>query len=761
MKIGGTVLLVSAVTLLIIAGVSSAFRPTDPAGASDVYRSSLPPYNPYDSIRSNLADYLWPTSASRAVTSTFGEFRKTHFHAGIDISTHDRTGYPVFATRDGYISRISVGPDGYGKMLQIRHPDGYTSVYAHLDRYAGAVAKRVRGEQEKAERFAVEIRCTGGELPVKKGDLIAYTGQTGTGTAHLHFEIRDENSNAVNPFLCRDFTVLDSTPPTMSSLAFIPLAPNASVDGSPEPRVHRLRSAGRGAYELREKVSLTGPVGIAIAARDRSDETWFRHGVYHYRLLLDDSLLFEVKMNRVPVNEGKQIGLYYHWDLLARRKGRLEKLYVDSPNSIPFLSPNREGAGFLSGAGIAEGIHRLTILASDRHGNSSRLTAEVIINHPPAIGAAQKGDSTVVTMEEPSSVTRILASVRSSSGGPFRTRAFQRSGGFAGKRFAFLSPAAGIVKVTAENAYGSHSGPVILFPEKPTSGLGSVSLRAVCEEGYIRLTVTTTGVFTTVPRATVTGGGRAKEIALTPLDVDSYTGVYVPQDSAGGVLTFGARAEVNGLEKSARGELEVYPIVPGRAGSYSIDGGRLILEYGPTSTFKPLLVRVTRIPGESGTAYLLEPTHTILRSGIRVSLRSSSPLSGKEALYLVKSSGRTDLREQKILPDNTLAGTLERTLGQVAIMHDADPPRVSRLAIGKGRRASFAFSYDDDLSGVDYERFKTYIDGVPVIPEIDGEHHRASYKSGNQLQSGPHQLTIRLSDNQGNVASFERRFVVH
>ncbi|MGB5875120.1 MAG: hypothetical protein WBH56_15480, partial [Bacteroidota bacterium] len=107
--LGGTLAFL-ALTLLLF-GIVRLTRSEPP---SEVILSPLPPYDPYDSIRTDLSDYLWPTDASNTITSTFGEFRRTHFHAGIDIRTHDRTGFPVFASRDGYVSRIWASPNGYG-----------------------------------------------------------------------------------------------------------------------------------------------------------------------------------------------------------------------------------------------------------------------------------------------------------------------------------------------------------------------------------------------------------------------------------------------------------------------------------------------------------------------------------------------------------------------------------------------------------------------------------------------------------------------
>lgn len=117
-------------------------------------------------------DYSWPTAAGRIVTSTFGEYRRTHFHAGIDISSGDITGYGVFASRSGFVSRIRISPVGYGKILYIRHPDGYTTTYAHLEKFAPAIDARAAAEQRKLGSYPVDIACTPAEFPVRKGELV-------------------------------------------------------------------------------------------------------------------------------------------------------------------------------------------------------------------------------------------------------------------------------------------------------------------------------------------------------------------------------------------------------------------------------------------------------------------------------------------------------------------------------------------------------------------------------------------------------------
>ncbi|MDZ7262868.1 MAG: peptidoglycan DD-metalloendopeptidase family protein [candidate division KSB1 bacterium] len=131
--------------------------------------------------------YLWPTTASYLLTSSFAEYRSGHFHAGIDIKTWNQEGYPVLAVRPGYIWQVRVSPYGYGKVLYQKLDTGEFAVYAHLSRFADKIQTIVEKEQQRSGKFSISLQFNPGELPVESGEVIAFTGQTGSGSPHLHF----------------------------------------------------------------------------------------------------------------------------------------------------------------------------------------------------------------------------------------------------------------------------------------------------------------------------------------------------------------------------------------------------------------------------------------------------------------------------------------------------------------------------------------------------------------------------------------------
>lgn len=143
-----------------------------------------------------------PIEIPLILSGSFGELRTDHFHSGIDLKTQQQVGIPVYAPADGFVSRIKVSHFGYGKALYIKHPNGYSTVYAHLKKYGDSIQSYLKNAQYKKEVYEIELFPEANQLKVKKGDLIAYTGNSGGSEGpHLHFEIRDSNSRPMNPLL--------------------------------------------------------------------------------------------------------------------------------------------------------------------------------------------------------------------------------------------------------------------------------------------------------------------------------------------------------------------------------------------------------------------------------------------------------------------------------------------------------------------------------------------------------------------------------
>jgi len=683
--------LIAAVFTLSFA-LSLRQDPEEPAPAAP---SPAPPAphrweSKYDSVRTDLSDYIWPTDAGRAITSTFGEFRRTHFHAGIDVSTGDRTGFKTFAVRDGYVARINVSPEGYGKVLYVRHRDGYTTVYAHLDRFSKSMEARVREEQERLERYPVDISCGPDEFLVAKGEVIAYTGETGAGSPHLHFEIRDEHLNAVNPLLCPGFGIADDIKPGANAIALVPIGPGSRVDGANDASIRRLALDKSGTMIARSGFRLAGDAGVAINIRDRSNGTWYRHGVYRHTLRIDDSVAFDVRFDRAPVNNGQQISLYYSWPLLRAGKGRYEKLFVDGWHELPFVSQQVIGAGVLSSFRLTPGVHTITVRSEDIRGNATLTAAEVIVEQTADFGLP----------------------------------AWQDAGGTNGASAAPLD----------------------------------VDLSLAGE--FVHIAATARGAFTSRPLLTTREGSLLRTLEMQLASRSRAVATFAPDPSHQGMRTVTVNADV--AEAPARGERSraVYAIEPGRSGSFIANAGALTVLFDSTATFGPLALTVDNADQDGQAVYSFGPEDALLRTGLTVVVRPDGKAPG-QALY-VSNRDRWNMIRTETLPDGTLRGRMRRMVGDLTVLSDTTAPTIGRLRVQQrsGRRLSVSFGFDDNLSGVDYESMKLYVDDRFRVPEIDGEHDRAVFLSAEQLSTGPHRVTISLSDELGNTTSVEKTITI-
>ena len=174
-----------------------------------------------------------PVNFPVSLAGSFGEIRKNHFHSGIDIRTEGVQGKPVYAIADGYVSRVNISPGGFGKALYVAHPNGYTSLYGHLRNYAGVIASWVKAQQIKKESFAMDVETPEGLLKVKKGDLIAFSGNSGaSGGPHVHFEIRDTKTQEIIDPLDFGFMKPDGIPPKISWIKIFPFGDNSMVNFS-------------------------------------------------------------------------------------------------------------------------------------------------------------------------------------------------------------------------------------------------------------------------------------------------------------------------------------------------------------------------------------------------------------------------------------------------------------------------------------------------------------------------------------------------
>ena len=196
-----------------------------------------------------------PLDIPTVLAGTFAELRSTHFHGGLDIKTQQKEGLKVYAAANGYISRIKISHFGYGKAIYITHPNGYTTVYGHLQKFSKRLEDYIKDCQYAKESFEVEVFPNTTELLINTDEVIAYSGNTGgSGGPHLHFEIRDNQERPINPMLF-GYDIKDTTAPYVSGIYAYTKDENAVVNGETKRIPLRLIPNKNGSYDV-EKLRL-------------------------------------------------------------------------------------------------------------------------------------------------------------------------------------------------------------------------------------------------------------------------------------------------------------------------------------------------------------------------------------------------------------------------------------------------------------------------------------------------------------------------
>jgi hypothetical protein len=292
----------------------------------------------FPSKSENLLPYLFPVNPGQPnfLAGTMGELRATHFHAGIDVRTNNMVGIPIRSTQQGYISRVIVGTSGYGNALFITHPDGNTSLYGHLDKFKGPIADHILQEQYNRKSFDIDLFFEPNQFNISRGDTIGLSGNTGgSGGPHLHFEIRDQNNEALNPLSFGFVEVADKLAPIALKVALTTLDISSRVNDRFGRYEFSLVKVGK-AYILPKPIFATGKIGVEILAHDRIDVSQFRCGINHIEMIVDSTLVFTQEIKKINFNESSDIVALMDYKVLKSRGSRFNKLYVADGNPLKF-----------------------------------------------------------------------------------------------------------------------------------------------------------------------------------------------------------------------------------------------------------------------------------------------------------------------------------------------------------------------------------------------------------------------------------------
>ena len=739
------------------------------------------------------AGLLWPLAVPGTLLSAFGEYRYDHLHAGIDISTAGATGHRVLAAASGSIYRLKVEWRGYGRALYIRHPDGRVTVYAHLERFEdtllGLERRVTKRRLEVGTRYPGDIYLDP-PASVKRGQLIAFSGESGVGLPHLHFEVRQGEERPVDPFTAGLRPPRDDRPPVIEELVITAAEPASFIDGSRRERVYPLVRR-EGLYQSATPIRVTGAFVPAIVAHDGAGREG-RSGVKGVRLEVDGAVLYDLGWKSFSFGQYPQAGLIfdhrysrlgparYAYRLIRLPGNELAAGAAEAP-----VSPDRVPGSIL----LRAGAHRLDIRVVDAAGNASRARICLFVAEPPAVtvlGAQTEGLSAAV---------RFALAPRTPSppppGGP-----------------ATPCPAPG-PRVEAELWDRARQEFVPLECRVDTGSCG-LDGRARGGEAVVRLRASWEGVpgpWTLAPLGRgLAGSALATETAIDswPSFLDLRVPVTVPAAPALAIVTWPdgglvsafayrdgreAGASITYARAASAGPLGVRDTVAG-APPFLLPDIRFveprqgIVYRGPGFTIDmpagarffpgPLAVRTEPIAGPEGLPAIADAVDILpygealeARATLSFDLDTSTLDPRPLGIYRWEEHrGRWSYEGGEADPAGRELRLGFRRYGRFALLQDASPPRIVDVMPASGARLSdrtprFVARVEDEGEGIDADGVRFVLDGVDLESEFDPDRGRAAAIEAPPLGAGPHHLIVTAIDRAGNTSeSVDIRFTV-
>lgn len=327
-----------------------------------------------------------PLAVAMDLSGNFGELRPNHYHMGLDLKTLKRENLPVHAAADGYIAKVKIEPGGFGRAIYINHPNGFTTLYAHLNNFEPALEAYVKSEQYKLESWRIFLDIPPDMFPVKKGDFIAFSGNTGGSQApHLHFEIRrTEDDVNLNPLLF-GFSLKDNTSPRILRLAVYDRNKSTYEQS---PKSITLKATGVDKYTGTIPVIITNSskVSFGITAFDTHTGSTNLNGIFEALLLMDGQPVTSFRMDGISYNDTRYMNA--HIDYKTKETGGVYIQHLsDLPGYINSIYDRISGDGVLD---ISDGgVHDIRIEVSDAYGNTSTVTTRIQYRQPANVNQSQ------------------------------------------------------------------------------------------------------------------------------------------------------------------------------------------------------------------------------------------------------------------------------------------------------------------------------------------------------------------------------------
>jgi hypothetical protein len=730
----------------------------------------------------------WPVKGDIDLSSGFGDFREGgRFHKGLDIRTGGKTGREVESPVDGYIWRVRMSYYGSGKALYIKGDDGRLYICYHLSQLAKAIDDAVVREQLKQHRYTIDLYFPKDSLRVKQGDFVAYSGRTGTGAPHLHFEIRTDDNKPINP-LSHGYKLADKTPPVFERLG-IQLTDDHSLlpDGQRDVFLPCSPGGARGQYSLDTVLHFNAPFGLSIDGYDLMRPDGMRRAIYRLSLYIDDSLFYRSTLDTLNFDNDEFSLLEFDLQEAAQKRDHVRRLYKPVGDTLPrSIAPANGDAVYGDNGFQSEGRHHALIVGEDALGNRARLSFDFLWSDP---GKPLFAVDSIVQHSSDSarfflSPTVDLSPYKIDSlgviqnfGDEWRRRPFEK-GEFTklkdGKieydyhgswRRAFL-------KIGIYHDSGS------LIADAPFNGI----LNAAGKPSEMKYEMVDGGILLELDA----GATYAPEARIEFFSGDSLLGTVYPQPFTMKLHRVFVSASKQYrhitrigwvLSRNPRAPLKFKDVDIYLVGDEDVEipvDEFMKLTIAGTDMFSPQFIEVSSNPVyESGDLHLNSRHYEILPEVFACRRPFKLQLKLPTSDVYNKSSGICWLDEDKntwVWLDNVYSNdslSAESTGGgSFAAVFDYDPPVINDLRPSDksrilDRTPRIMFTISDNLSGVyDDQDIIIKLDGNWMIPEYDPETGGCFADVREPLSLGSHHLGIQVRDRAGNEAEQYLNFVV-
>lgn len=703
-------------------------------------------------------NYLWPTNASNYLSSSFCEYRPGHYHAAIDIKTWNREGYPCYAVADGKIEHIRISPFGAGKALYIKLADGNTTAYFHLQHFTKRLDKIIHERQIAEKSFSVDVWLK--DFYVKKGEIVAYSGQTGIGVPHLHFEIRDDKNTPVNPLQFYP-QVKDNIRPKLDEILVIPQNGNSYVNGSFMPQSFSLNHIKNGVYEINQPIGLFGRGGLAFKGFDQADGVGNKLTFYSSELWVDGKKVFEQAYDKIPFSKTQMVDIDIFYPEKARSGKRFNKLYIEPFNTLNFYDRTL-GNGLVT---VTDSSRQFEIRVSDYFGNTSIVKGTLI-------------------------------SVMADTIQPGRAHALNRA---AYLRLWLPEKIRRLEFFSGAEVYNLKAVEYFEIIERVPADSGMQALVKLrlpdADDRYIKTIVENESGFIKSSMAILDPESGQKihpEIRLSGkylyfsfpglMDTRSLAIIIKQQDStfSDRIRFSGTHAEyVLAADKIFSEELDVVikdsgnvyldtllsvnMMLPQQNQLFAFFGDSLVISTQYESVYDTLLFRVQKVLLDNGntqipvfgSAYKIDAGEEILNRGVSISLKSDSLFfnDGRTAIYSIKddelrfSGGNADYADY--IKDRV------KSFQTFIVAADTIAPEVTVESPENGKIYNttpvISFKAEDSISGIGSDsNITVYLDDQYVVPEWDPERDLVKSVIHFKPAKGNHVVTITVNDKAGN-----------